>query len=291
MHEIRLAACCRDEAAHAGIVARVRGAVVESRADLSQFCGPPDGCDAAILAGATDLAAVERFLSAKMHVLVVAEPCLSAESIASLSATARNSGVQFAIANPDRYLPSRQLIRKQLLALGEPGLVRIHRWHAGAATEVAELPDSLLRDIDTALWLMSRRPDLVFAAKSKSDGAGRFVQIHLGFSHGGMALLDYTNRLPPGDEYTSLSVIAASGAAYADDHQNRQLLYRGGLPEAVQTVERAGQLAAIAQEFVDALQEGRDLSASATTWRDVFAVAGAVVKSLASRQAVTLEVR
>ena len=82
-------------------------------------------------------------------------------------------------------------------------------------------------------------------------------------------------------------MIAASGAAYADDHQNAQLLYRGGNAQAIRTDERAGQLAALAQEFVNALNEGRDFSANA--WKDVFAVAEAVVKSLASGRAVALE--
>ena len=34
------------------------------------------------------------------------------------------------VINPDRFLPSRQLIRQQIEAgkLGEVGLIRIHRW-------------------------------------------------------------------------------------------------------------------------------------------------------------------
>jgi hypothetical protein len=102
-----------------------------------------------------------------------------------------------------------------------------------------------------------------------------------------MALLDFTDRLPPGDGYRSLSVIAFNGAAYADDHQNMQLVYRGGSPQAVRTEERAGQLAAIAQDFVDGLRTGRDLTtASETAWRDVFVVADAVGQSITCGQAV-----
>jgi hypothetical protein len=114
------------------------------------------------------------------------------------------------------------------------------------------------------------------------------VQVHLGFPGGGMALLDFDGRLPPGDGYRSLSVIAFAGAAYADDHTNMQLVYRGGHPQAVRTEEHAGQLAELAQEFVDALRDGRNLT---TIWRDVFAVADAVSRSIASGQAVTLEER
>jgi hypothetical protein len=55
----------------------------------------------------------------------------------------------------------------------------------------------------------------------------------------------------------------------------------------VRTDERAGQLAALAQEFVNTLKEGRDFSAN--VWKNVFAVAEAVGKSLASGSAVALE--
>jgi hypothetical protein len=189
--------------------------------------------------------------------------------------------------NPDRYLPSRQLIRKQLSGpLGDVGLLRAHRWEPGASFDVAGVPEPLLRDIDIALWLAGARPNRVFAVEQKSD-AGRYVQVHLGFASGGMALLDFDGRLPAGDGYQSLSVVAQSGAAYADDHRNAQLLYRGGRARAVRTEERAGQLAALAQEFVDALRGEHGLAEGA--WPRVFAVADAVVRSLASGNAVALE--
>jgi predicted dehydrogenase len=209
-----------------------------------------------------------------------------------LSSCARKYGVQFAVVNPDRYLPSRQLIRKQLpVPLGEPGLIRLHRWEP-AAPHPSGLPDPLLRDLDLTLWLAGQRPNHVFAVEPKSDGvAGRYVQVHLGFPGGAMAVLDYTDCLPPGDDYRSLSVIASSGAAYADDHQNVQLVYRGGHPQAMRTDERAGQLAAIAQDFVDAIRNRREPEGGAAGWRDVFTVADALGRSLASGQAVPPEGR
>jgi predicted dehydrogenase len=297
----RLAVIHLDGAGRVGVAARLRGAVVEPCPDLARFRGPPDGCDAVLLAGPglPDRATVERLLSAGAHVLLVADPCPSGDVIETLFGTARAVGVQLAVVNPDRYLPSRQLVRKQLPEpLGEPGLIRVHRWEPAAADrppETAGLPEPLLRDLDVTLWLAGRRPDRVYAVEPKGGDpaapAGRCVQVHLGFPGGGMALLDFDGRLPPGDGYQSLSVIAASGAAYADDHQNAQLVYRGGRAQAVRTEERAGLLAAIAQEFIDALRAGRDLSAAAAEWRAVFAVADAVGRSLASGRAVTLENR
>jgi predicted dehydrogenase len=217
--------------------------------------------------------------------ILVAEPCPPREVMESLFAAAREAGRQFAVVNPDRYLPSRQIVRKQLSGpLGDAGLVRIHRWEP-PSNRTDDFPEPLPRDIDVTLWLVGRMPDRVFAV-----GQGdHYRQVHLGFANGAMALLDFCSGLPAGDGYQSLSVIAASGAAYADDHQNTQLLFRGGHPQAVFTQEHAAQLTAITQEFADTIRAGRDVTAdNQAEWRNVFAVADAVRESLASRQAVSV---
>jgi predicted dehydrogenase len=285
--EIRLAVRDRDAARRDRVASRLRGAVVVPD-DLK-------ACDAVMLIG--EPARVADLLAAGKSVLLVAEPCPRREVAEPLFAAAfaagRQTGKQFALVNPDRYLPSRQLVRKQLLAgpLGEVGLVRLHRWESAApdrAPDAAALPEQILRDLDVVLWLTALEPDRVYAVQ-QSDAAGQYVQVHLGFPGGAMALLDFDGRLPPGDGYQSLSVIAASGAAYANDHQNMQLLYRGGQPRAVRTEEGAGQLAAIAQEFVDTLRDVRDLTtASSLQWSNAFAVADAVAKSLATRKSVAM---
>jgi predicted dehydrogenase len=293
MRAIRLAVSHPDGAEVAAIAARLRGATVEPCADPAQFRGPPDGCDAVMLLGPAGRSTADWLRTARAHVLAVADVGLPSEVKEGLFTIAQNVGVQLAVVNPDRYLSSRQLIRNQLpIPLGEPELIRLHRWEPAAPPQPSGLPDPLLRDLDVVLWLAGRRPNRVFAVESKSeDAAGRYVQVHLGFPGGGMAVLDYTDRLPPGDDYRSLSVIASSGAAYADDHQNVQLVYRGGHPQAVRTDERAGLLAAIAQDFVDAIRSRREPEGGAKSWRDVFAVAGAVEWSLTAGQAVTPEDR
>jgi predicted dehydrogenase len=272
-----------------GVATRLRGTAVEPAGPLADLRGPPDGCGAVMLIGLDprERPAAERILSAGAHVLLVADPCPAADAIDALAAAARAGGSRLAVANPDRFLPSRRLVRGQIGGpLGEPGLVRLHRWEP-AATEHTGLPDPLLRDLDVALWLFRRQPDRVFAVEPAGETGGRSVQVHLGFPGGGMALLVCDGRLPPGDDYRSLSVIASAGAAYADDHANPQLLYRGGRPQAVRAEERAGQLAAVAQDFVDALRAGRDLTAETeAAWRGVFATADAVRESLASGRAV-----
>src|SRR5262249_19729421 len=154
--------------------------------------------------------------TARVPLLTVADAGSLSEVRKGLFTVAQKVGVRLAVVNPDRYLPSRQLLRKQLpLPLGEPGLIRLHRLEpAGAArpAEVTDLPELPLRARDVILWLAGRWPNRAYAVEHKSDGtAGRCVQVHLGFAGGGMALLDFTDRLPPGGSYHSLSVIASNG--------------------------------------------------------------------------------
>src|SRR5262245_9277832 len=124
MHPIRLALCHLDQASCASIAARLRGATVEVGPDPLSLAGPPGGCDAVLIgdASAAHPATVGRLLSAKAHVLVVAEPCPPWSAIEALSQAARRAGVQFAVVNPDRYLPSRQVVSRQVGVIGEPGL-------------------------------------------------------------------------------------------------------------------------------------------------------------------------
>jgi predicted dehydrogenase len=187
------------------------------------------------------------------------------------------------LANPQRMLPSRKLIKRELDAgkLGEPGLIRIHHWEVGGEVEAAyKLPLALLQQLDLILWFMGKPPTVVYAVeqgdKSKSKQV-RYIQIHLGFPGDSMALLVFSSFYPPGDPYRSLHVIGSAGAVYADDQQNMQLLYKGGQPRGV-----------VAQETVAGEQDSSDMTKD---WEEVLAVAAAVQRSLDSRQAVSLEGR
>ena len=193
--------------------------------------------------------------------------------------TINNTGnePQEVVINPDRFLPSRQLIRQQLDAgkLGEVGLIRIHRWEPVSGKDAGDLPAGLLRDLDLVMWLVGKLPDAIHAVE-QSNASGRFVQVHLGFPGGTMALIDYTNRLPAGDGYQSLSVIGSVGAAYADDHQNMQLVFRGGHAQAVRAEESGRRHAATVQEQIDSLKSGHDVAASVAEWQNVLKVAETV---------------
>jgi predicted dehydrogenase len=237
---------------------------------------------------------IHRCLEAGRHTLLAARPWLTAGVLDGLADAASGAGVQLAVLNADRFLPSRQLIRQQLDAgrLGEPGLVRIHRWVQRGAPDAGagEGPAApMARDIDTASWLMGAPPEVVFALQVEGDhGGGRSTLVHLGFPGGGMALIDYSDDLPPGDGYRSLSLIGSSGAAYADDHQNAQLVYRGGHPQALGVDEGGKERLALVQAFVDGIAQGQDFTASVSAWRTVMAGADAARESVASRRAVPL---
>lgn len=184
--------------------------------------------------------------------------------------------------NPQRSLPSRKLIKRELEAgkLGEPGLIRVHYWEqgGGAQNESAELPQALLEQIDLILWLMTKPARSVYAVEGRTQTAqGRYLQIHLAFPGDAMALLVYSSQLPAAVPYRSLHVIGSAGAAYADDQQNMQLLLQQGEARVLVAEEKPREEAGLVQMPQD--------------WKPALAVAEAVKRSLASRQAVTLEGR
>jgi predicted dehydrogenase len=264
------------------VEARLSSIAIEWRAALT---GSVAAFDIVVIAKSVNdsKGAIEEFLRAGKPVLWAADIDLAWHDVAALHAVAQQSKAQLAIVNPERFLPSRQLIKQQIPdKMGQAGLVRIHRWESTKAES-----GSMLRDLDLALWLMGRSPDRVFAVENRI-AESRIIQVHLGFPGGGMALIDNTNSLPAGDGYEALSVIGSSGAAYADDHQNMQLLYRGGRPQAIRTEEGIRQSVDMVQWFADALKNGSDLSESVRGWQSVFAVHNAIKQSLTSKQSVRI---
>lgn len=191
------------------------------------------------------------------------------------------------VRNLDRFLPSRQLIRQQLNAgkLGTPALVRSHRWTSSAPATGNQLPSGLLVDIDVAQWLMGSPAELVYAAKSAGGDA---IQIHLGFAAGGMALLDW-GRIPEGDECRSLSVLGSAGAAYADDHTNRQLVFGGGPARTRAADETLRGMANLLADFVKDNESSAACEKPNAAWRDATRVGDAAIQSLRTGQAIRRE--
>ncbi len=282
------------------IAARLRGATIETCFDATSLESSLDRCDAVLFSGRlpSQIELIERCLSARKHVLLAAGSWLSSRVLQTLSAAAQQVGVQLSVVNPDRFLPSRQLIRQQIDTgkLGVPGMLRVHHWESAsenACRQPAQLPTLLLRDLDLTLWLFGKFPNLVYAVSSANheqhSGHGQLVQVHLGFPGGGMALVDYSDRLPDGDGYQSLVVIGSAGAAYADEQEDTQLVFQGGRPQAVRAAEGIRQLVALVQDFVDGLNANSDFSSSVSDWNRVMTLADAVQESLQSKRSIPLE--
>ena len=140
MPAIRLAVSHTDEGEVAAIAARLRGATVEP------FRGTSEGCDAVMLLGPADHSTADKIRAVRVSVLAVADVCTPSEVRKGLFGLAEKVRVRFAVVNPDRYLPSRQLIRKQLtLPLGEPGGRGLERrnviyWPSGPGSESVSIP-------------------------------------------------------------------------------------------------------------------------------------------------------
>ena len=72
-----------------------------------------------------------------------------------------------------------------------------------------------------------------------------------------MALLDVTSELSEGDDYYSLSLIGADGAAYADDHHNMQLIFTGGSAAAARAQPISLHWTEPLRQFVMAIGKSR----------------------------------
>lgn len=296
---IRLAVC-GDEAQWQMVSARLRGGSVTCSLGTADSHLSPAACDAALLVapGLREIGLIERVLSHGKHVLLASPTELQLADLKRCSSTAQQAGVQFAVLNAERYLPSRQLLRQQLDAgkLGRPGLVRMYRWEPPPAIPShprQSVPAALVLDLDLSKWYVGLMPNVVYATtacpSTPDVGSGRTIQIHLGFPNNAMALIGYSSALPPGDDYRSLSIMGSAGAAYADDHQNMQLLYRGQHPQAVRAEEGIRPLVNLAQFFVDALESKTDLAPLFDDWQLTRTLTEAVEQSLISRQAISLE--
>jgi predicted dehydrogenase len=278
----------RDELARFGRVStRLRGAVSTIRhvagtpADIDSFFADGGrGTDAVILGAASGdrEQLCRRAASARKHVLTPGP--LAGSAVDARALVAACAGVRLMVAGTARFTPALRTIKESLDSrkLGALALVRIHRWRprSNQATEVWQ-------DLDLACWLFGAQPDFVYAA-----GNDDCMQIHLGFAGGGMALIDFASSLPPGDSYFSISAIGSSGAAYADDHHDMQLLFAGERPHALRTGQCDLSVLAELQEFVNCVLENREPSVTGADGVRVLEVAEVVAKVQRSGRAIRM---
>ena len=228
----------------ASAVARVREADLTTTANSWEaVVNEADQFDAVIVRSSTQARGA---IEAGKHVLVDAPVADSFEETKLLIEFAVQAGVVLAVSQLRRFDPSNRNILERLSGskLGTPGLLRVHRWNSQRNRSLAA---TLFGDIDLALILFGAKPTDIYAV-ARSNHA--YLQIHLGFSNGGMVILDYSERLPAGQGYKSLTLIGSRGAAYADDHNNTHLLFAGGNPTALISDSGNGHVLEI-QDFVD----------------------------------------
>mgnify|MGYP001365770291 FL=1 len=270
------------------LMPRVEGAKVTVRAvGVDQLGADHDAFDAAIVLFAIDIHDCEQLVAAGKHLLLPITCRFSTGAIQGLSNQCQRQGLCLMAGGTDRLVPSLQAARQSLAAgeLGEPGLVRVHRWATAEA-----VTEHLSRDLDLVLSVFQAMPGEVYAvARSVLDAdEPDYLQVHLGFAGGGMAFIDRSSTLPPGDGYFSFSVIGSNGAAYADDHLNKQLVFRGEHPDAVGTGSE--ELAALGdlQEFCRAIREQRAPLVTGADWLAATEVAEAVMQSAKSNSVATV---
>ena len=235
-------------------------------------------------------------IAAGRHVLVEKPLALSADAADEVRRQANRTNVRLMVAHTLRFMPANVQVHRALAAgeLGKPGMLRSHRWlrrfpgppggwkHDPARSGGLCLHEAV-HEIDQALWLIDERPTHVHAL-----AAPELLQIHLGYASGAMAICGIATGLPLGSGYYSLTLIGSLGAAYADDHHNVHLVYRGGRPQAALTDLRASAVRAQLDEFAQAITEGRDPSVSGADAVAALQIAEAAAASVASGQTAHL---
>ena len=216
--------------------------------------------------------------AAGKHVLAPSAMAQSAGEARLVVEACATAGVALMAGSAKRFDPCGAVVKNSIPKLGDPGLLRIHAWGSGGATTEDLLLRQAIDSLDLATWIFGSRPSEIYAT-----GSPGYAQIHMGFNGGGMALIDHTSTLPEGGSYYSLSLIGSTGAAYADDHRNRELLFTGGAPRAVETTQ--GDFAYIEQlrEFIMAVKEKRSPAATGEDGVIALEVAEGAANSLAAR--------
>lgn len=294
--ELAVAADIHPDAAQS--VARAAGARAHAGDLESLLQTDTAGFDAVIVNTPNDSHAdiAHTAIAAGKHVLVEKPLALSADAAAAVQRAARHADVRLMAAHTLRFMPANVQVHRALTAgeLGRPGMLRSHRWLRRFPGSPGGWKHDPVRngglcvhegvhEIDQALWLIGERPTQVHTLARPE-----LLQIHLGFASGAMALCGVATGLPLGGGYYSLALIGSLGAAYADDHHNVQLVYRGGRPQAFVSDQRASAVRAQLDEFAQAIAEGREPSVSGADAVAALQVAEAAAASSASEQTAHL---
>jgi predicted dehydrogenase len=232
---------------------------------------------------------IEQLLVARKHVLLSPDRSVTRELTERFANLANEAQVDFVIRHSHHDLPPMQILKDKFDNLGEVGFVRLHCWQSKVtSTESFRESNTLLYKLEQCCSIIGYAPNLVYAIErpQPSGPNSQYLQVHLGFSGGAMALIDFYGGLPRQQNYHALSIIGSNGAAYVDDHQNMQLLYKDRRPQAIKVDDTTGHWASFVQSFVDKLYDF-DRWDSIDNWRKTLQVHEAVLKSLRSGCAVS----
>ena len=164
-------------------------------------------------------------------------------------------------AFPGRFSPQAMTMRESVDSgnLGKPALLRMHVW--GTVSDPVN-DSARIGAVDLALWFIGEEANAVFLS-----GNANSESVHLGFASGAMAMLDFTSALPEGECYQSLSLIGSRGAAYADDHRDRNILFNGGAPAATAPAIQRAYIQPMLEDFVRGVTEGRTTETACEEYR------------------------
>lgn len=168
-------------------------------------------------------------MQAGLHVMVTAPFGESVADTNAVASEARSAGVTLRAERTSHWHPYRRTIHDSLNAdqLGEPGLLRIHRWLGKNEPKPQSRLDQVFEAVDVS-DLGLGLPQRVYATSALPDGAEDasqpldYLQIHFGYADRSSALIDIAHIDAP-TGYHNVSLIGADGAAYADDHANMHL--------------------------------------------------------------------
>jgi len=239
--------------------------------------------------------------------------------LAALHRLSHQTGSPLITGFPLRCRPDVVEVHQALAtgSLGDPGVLRLHDWQSPPTPGKSSSPDRSgesspaapgsrpqvsnadAATLDLGLWLLDALPEIVWASRPSAAGnshpdpeqqahAASPLLVHLGFASGAMALIDRASL--PGDQppYFSLSVIGTRGAAYADDHHNRQLLLTERGPVAVASPWGDAPRRMSWQSLVDASREPGASDRRERELQRLARVLAGVRESLVSGRAVRL---
>lgn len=254
---------------------------------------PSDSFDAVVIhgSGRSRLDIARQAAAAKKHVLLATPGTITTEELRSLIETCRTANVTLSVSSPLCFRPSIAAVKAALESgkLGLPGLLRAHLWQPAGK---GDAQFQTLQLLELAVWMFGALPTEVFATTTGPRNAAAwpsYLQIHLGFPNHGMALLASKANLAGATEYETVSLIGSTGAAYADDQLQTQLLFREKSPDAIIERERIPTLAAELRDFQQAIADRRDPEKSLQWLLAALNLMEPVRKSLADRQPVSLQ--